>query len=226
MQASEGAEDSPERACYTSARPHYDAPGAGVTRGEIRNGVPPYKRPDHFTRKAKAQGYAARSVFKLEELDQRFKLTRLGGRAVDLGCFPGSWSRYLIERGMSVTGVDLDAPKLAGGSWIVRSAMEVEADELGRDIDLFVSDMAPNTSGDRFTDHARQIRLADRALFLAMATLRPGGAFVVKVFDGEDAPAFTRAVEARFAQVKRVKPEATRDRSVEFFLAALGFRPE
>ncbi len=197
-----------------------------MTGPAIQARVPPYKRPDHFTKKAKAQGYAARSVFKLEELDQRFKLTRRGGKAVDLGCFPGSWSRYLLERGMSVVGVDLQAPALAGGTWIARSVMEVEAEELGRDIDLFVSDMAPNTSGDRFTDHARQIRLAERALLLATATLRPGGAFVVKVFDGEDAPAYTRAVEARFGQVKRVKPEATRDRSVEFFLVGVGFRPE
>lgn len=224
--ASEGREDSPDQATHTSARTQYGGVAAPVTGPAIQRRVPPYKRPDHFTKKAKAQGYAARSVFKLEELDQRFKLTRRGGKAVDLGCFPGSWSRYLLERGMSVVGVDLQAPALAGGTWIARSVMEVEADDLGRDIDLFVSDMAPNTSGDRFTDHARQIRLAERALALAVVTLRPGGSFIVKVFDGEDAPAYTRAVEARFPQVKRVKPEATRDRSVEFFLVGVGFRPE
>ena len=189
--------------------------------------MPPYQRPDHFTRKAKAQGYAARSVFKLEELDQRFRLTRRGGTAVDLGNFPGSWSRYLLDRGMSVTGVDLQAPALPGGTWIVRSAMEVEAEELGgpQSVDLFVSDMAPNTSGDRFTDHARQLRLAERALHLAVATLKPGGAFVVKVFDGEDAPEFSKQVGAHFNATKRVKPDATRDRSVEFFLVGTGFRP-
>lgn len=224
--ASEGRKDSPDQATHTSARTQYGGGAAPVTPPAIQPRVPPYKRPDHFTKKAKAQGYAARSVFKLEELDQRFKLTRRGGKAVDLGCFPGSWSRYLLERGMSVVGVDLQAPALKGGTWIARSVMEVDADELGRDIDLFVSDLAPNTSGDRFTDHARQIRLAERALALAVATLRPGGSFIVKVFDGEDAPAYTRAVEARFPQVKRVKPEATRDRSVEFFLVALGFRSE
>lgn len=186
-----------------------------------------YKRPDHFTKKAKAAGFEARSVFKLEEIDQRFSLTRTGGLAVDLGCFPGSWSRYLIQRRMKVVGVDLKAPEFGGGRWIVRSVMEVEAAELldGPDrVDLFCSDMAPNTSGDRFTDHVRQIRLAERALSLARECLKEGGHFVVKVFDGEDAPAFQKDVATSFAEVKRVKPDATRDRSVEFFLVGKGFR--
>ena len=188
-----------------------------------------YRRPDHFTKKAKAMGYAARSVFKLEELDERFRLVRRGGTAIDLGCFPGSWSRYLLERGMKVVGVDLKAPELAGGTWIARSVMEVEAPELlaplgGARVDLLVSDMAPNTSGDRFTDHVRQIGLAERALALAGEALKPGGAFVAKVFEGGDAPAYVKAVEARFTATKRVKPDATRDRSVEFFVVATGFR--
>ncbi len=186
-----------------------------------------YTRPDHFTKKAKAQGYAARSVFKLEELDQRFRLVKRGGSAVDLGCFPGSWSRYLLEKGMKVVGVDLKAPELPGGTWIARSVMEVEAEELlaavGGPVDLFVSDMAPNTSGNRFTDHVRQIGLAERALSLCILCLKPGGAFVAKVFEGEDANGFIKAVEARFTTVKRVKPDATRDRSVEFFVVGTGF---
>jgi len=191
--------------------------------------VADYRRPDHFTKKAKALGYAARSVFKLEELDQRFRLVRRGGTAIDLGCFPGSWSRYLLEHGMRVVGVDLKAPELAGGTWIARSVMEVEPAELlapfgGARVDLLVSDMAPNTTGDRFTDHVRQIALAERALWTAEGALRPGGAFVAKVFEGGDAPAYVKAVEARFTTTKRVKPDATRDRSVEFFVIATGFR--
>lgn len=186
-----------------------------------------YDRPDHHTRKAKAQGFAARSVFKLEELDQRFRLSRPGAAAVDLGCFPGSWSRYLIQKQMRVVGVDLKAPAFGGATWIVRSVMEVHAEELLGQVGpvaLFVSDMAPNTSGNRFTDHMRQIGLAQRALELAERCLQPGGAFVAKVFDGEDANAFVEAVQARFTSTKRVKPEATRDRSVEFFVVGTGFK--
>ncbi len=185
-----------------------------------------YQRPDHYTKKAKAQGFAARSVFKLEELDQRFRLTRRGAGVVDLGCFPGSWSRYLIEKGMRVVGVDLKAPQLSGGTWIARSVMEVGADELlavvGR-VPLFVSDMAPNTSGDRFTDHMRQIHLVRRAMELSRACLEPGGTFVAKVFEGEEANAVVKELQGEFAAVKRVKPDATRDRSVEFFVVATGF---
>ncbi len=186
-----------------------------------------YQRPDHYAKKAKNEGFAARSVYKLEELDQRFRLTRRGAGAVDLGCFPGSWSRYLIDRGMTVVGVDLKAPAFGGGTWIARSVMEVEAVELlgavGK-VPLFVSDMAPNTSGDRFTDHMRQIGLATRALDLAGDCLVVGGAFVAKVFEGEDAPEYVRRIERSFTAVKRVKPQATRDRSVEFFVVATGFR--
>ena len=187
----------------------------------------PY-RGDRFTKAAKKQGYAARSVFKLEEIDQRFKLFRRRQRVLDLGCAPGSWSRYVAERGASLVGVDIQETKGIPGVFLLRSVLKVTPERLrealGGDADVVLSDMAPRTTGDRFGDHVRQIELARRALELCDALLVPGGAFVVKVFDGEDAPAYTAEVKARFEQVKRVKPEATRRRSVEFFLVATGFR--
>ncbi len=186
-----------------------------------------YRRPDTWTRKARSEGYAARSVYKLQEIDRRHRvLPRAGAAAVDLGCYPGSWSQWLLEQGLRVVGVDLTAPALTGGVWIARSVYEVEPaeilDALGGPADLVVSDMAPNTTGNRLGDHVRQIELADRAVALAAACLQPGGAFVCKVFDGEDAPAFVGRVRAVFRDVKRLKPDATRDRSVEFFLVARG----
>lgn len=188
-----------------------------------------YRRPDHYTRKARAEGFAARSVFKLDELAARTPGFPKGGAAVDLGCYPGSWSRWLLQRGFRVVGVDLQAPNLPGGTWIAASAMDVEPERLrealGGPAALVVSDMAPNTSGNRFVDHARQIALARRALELARALLAPGGTFVVKVFDGEDAPAFVDEVRAAFSEVRRHKPDATRDRSVEFFVVGRGLRP-
>lgn len=186
----------------------------------------PYQRPDHYTRKAKAEGFAARSVFKLEEIAQRVSLPR-SGVALDLGCAPGSWSRWLQQRGFHVVGVDLVAPAFAG-HWIVGSALDIAVSELaaalGGPADLVCSDMAPNTSGDRFTDHCRQLALAERALSVAEDLLRPGGALVVKVFDGGDAPAFVASVRERFGEVKRIKPAATRGRSVEFFVVGTGYR--
>ncbi len=180
-----------------------------------------YKRPDHFARKAKSEGFAARSVYKLDEIESRFHVIPRSGIAVDLGCFPGSWSRWLQQRGLTVVGVDLQAPDFAG-EWITASVMEVEPVALTGHgaVDVLLSDMAPNTTGSRFTDHCRQIELAERALDLALATLRPGGAFVAKVFDGSEAAAFERRVREDFGNVRRFKPGATRDRSVEYFIVA------
>jgi 23S rRNA (uridine2552-2'-O)-methyltransferase len=176
-----------------------------------------YKRPDHFTRKAREQGFAARSVFKLDEIDARTHVVPGSGIALDLGCFPGSWSRWLQQRGLRVRGVDLQAPAFEG-EWIVRSVMDVTPDQIGP-VALVCSDMAPNTTGNRLTDHCRQLELAERALTLAVACLEPTGGFVCKVFDGQDAPAFVARVEAALGPMRRLKPEATRGRSVEFFLA-------
>jgi 23S rRNA (uridine2552-2'-O)-methyltransferase len=191
----------------------------------------PYRRPDRFTRQARAEGYAARSVYKLDDIQQRHKLFRPGQRVVDLGCFPGSWSRFLLQtvgRSGRVVGVDLEEPQLPGGTWIVRSVLEVSAEELraalGGPADAVVSDMAPRTTGQRLHDHVLQIELADRALELAVALLAPGGSFVCKVFDGEDAPAFVDRVKARFERLKRARPEAVRKNSREFFVVAEGFR--
>lgn len=189
-----------------------------------------YKRPDHYTRKAKEMGYAARSVFKLDEIEARHRLLRPGARVLDLGCFPGSWSRFARERigDGPLVGVDLQEPSGIRGTFIARSVYEITTDELlealGGPADVVLSDMAPATTGDRFRDHVRQIELADRALEVACAVLRPGGSFVVKVFDGTDAQAFVARARQPFTTLKRIKPQATRDRSVEFFLVGLGFK--
>lgn len=191
----------------------------------------PYKRPDRFTKKAKAEGYAARSVYKLEEVQRRFRLFRPGQRVVDLGCFPGSWSRYLLRavgKKGRVVGVDLEQPDLPGGHWIARTVYEVDAETLlealGGPADAVVSDMAPRTTGNKLFDHVQQIELADRALLLATQLLAPGGSFVVKVFEGEDANDYVSRIKAHFGKVKRVRPEAVRKNSREFFVVAEGFK--
>jgi 23S rRNA (uridine2552-2'-O)-methyltransferase len=124
--------------------------------------------------------------------------------------------------------VDEKAPELPTGKWIIASVLDVHPrallDAMGGPADLVVSDLAPSTSGQRFIDHVRQIALADRALDLACMLGRPGSAFVCKVFDGGDAPAFTDRVRAAYADVKRLKPDATRGNSVEFFIVAKGLR--
>ena len=189
-----------------------------------------YKKPDHFTKKAKKEGFAARSVYKLEEIQRRFQILKPGMKVHDLGCYPGSWCKYLIQkvgkRGL-VVGVDYSAPAFGGGVWLEKSVYDVTAQELLEILegpaDLVVSDMAPATTGNRLSDHVLQIELADQAWVLARQILKPGGSFVAKVFDGEDANRFCARVKSECKKTKRLKPEATRRQSREFFLIGQQF---
>ncbi len=188
----------------------------------------PYQKPDRFAQKAKEEGYAARSVYKLAEIDQRVRILKRGQRVVDLGCSPGSWSAYVLERGCKLVGVDLTETNLPGGTFLIRSVFDVTSDELrtalGGPADVVLSDMAPLTTGARDADHFAQIELATRAFDVACDLLAPGGAFICKVFEGPDAKAFELAVRKRFDGVRRVRPEAVRQNSREWFLVAEHFQ--
>ena len=184
---------------------------------------------DHYTQKAKHAGYGARSVYKLEEIQRRTGVIQRGCRAVDLGCFPGSWSRYLVKQGVaSLVGVDFEIPEDIKGQFIQGSALDVEParlmEMLGGPADLVVSDMAPNTTGNQQSDHLRQLELAQRALDIAVAVLSPGGAFVAKLFEGSETQSYVQGMRPHFAKIRRIKPDATRKQSVELFVVATGFR--
>lgn len=187
----------------------------------------PYQKADRFTVQAKEEGFAARSVFKLQEIQRRFRLLKPGMKAVDLGCAPGSWWKFAAQcvgREGAVLGVDITEPEVDCGPLLVRSVLEVTPEDvfeaLGGPPQVVLSDMAPRTTGDGFGDHVRQIELARTALALAAATVPPGGAFVTKVFDGEEAPTFVNEIRSHFGKLKRVKPEAVRRVSREFFVVA------
>lgn len=188
----------------------------------------PYKRGDRFTKKAKSEGFAARSVYKLEEIDRRAQVLKRGMRVLDLGCAPGSWSAYAAKRASAVVGVDIKEVASFPGTFIHEDIAQVSADRLrealGGNPHLVLSDMAPHTVGDRFTDHVRQMRLAELARERAVELLEPGGTFVCKVFDGQDAHAWVQSLRPNFETVRRLKPEATRRISKEFFVLASGFR--
>lgn len=191
------------------------------------------RQQDHYGRKAKSDGYAARSVYKLEEIQKRFQVIPKNGAVLDLGCSPGSWSNY-VKRvgGADTTMVGIDLTEVSGylGRQFVDSVFDVPEEELraalGGGADLVISDMAPATSGNRFTDHVRQIELAEQARVLAARLLRPGGNFVVKVFEGEDASDLVARIRADYGKTKRVKPKAVRKESVEFFVVGLGRRDD
>ncbi len=190
--------------------------------------------PDHFTRRAKREGFAARSVYKLEEIDRRFRLFNRGQRVLDLGCAPGSWVKYAVNRvgpkgvvvGIDRKAIELTAPNLVS---IVGDIYETPAEAFfeaaGGQFAVITSDMAPDTTGDRFTDHVRSVDLCRRALELTDTLLCDGGAFVCKVFEGGDLNALVAEVKERFEVVKRVKPKSTRKVSVELFLVAQRRRP-
>ena len=190
-------------------------------------------RRDRFHQRAKREGYAARAVYKLEEIDARHAIFERGmHRVLDLGCAPGSWLQYARQKiGDHARLVGLDRGPLqrppAGARIVVGDVMTVELAELLGDLpafDIVLSDMAPDTSGIRHLDQARSEVLFERALEIAAAVLAPGGNFVGKLFQGPDFKRLTEAVRARFAVQKVAKPASSRQISIEQYVIGKGFR--
>lgn len=189
----------------------------------------PYAKPDLYTQRAKAQGYPARSVFKLEEIDRRVRLLRGGMRVLDLGCAPGSWLLYVAKRigaGGRVRGVDLtpleialppNAQSMAGD--VFRPTPEVDAfmKELAP-YDVVLSDMAPSTSGTRLSDQSRSAELVVRTLDVAEDLLARGGTWVAKIFMSNEVPTIRARVRTLFESERIIRPEGTRANSTEVFL--------
>jgi 23S rRNA (uridine2552-2'-O)-methyltransferase len=188
-------------------------------------------RHDRFHQKAKKQGFLARAVFKLEELDEQFKLFKPGQRVLDLGCAPGSWLQYartkVGERGVLV-GLDRGPLRgdTSGARILVGDVMTIDIKDLLGELkhfDVVLSDMAPDTTGVRHLDQARSEALFERALDIASQTLAPGGNFVGKLFQGPDFKKLTEAVRARFELAKTAKPESSRQISIEQYIVGKGF---
>lgn len=190
---------------------------------------------DPYVRRAQAQGLRSRAAFKLLELDAKDRLFSPGQTVVDLGAAPGSWSEVAVRQvGPSgrVIAIDLlDMAPIAGvtfirGNFAEQAGLEqLEAALGGREVDLVLSDMAPNITGVSATDQARSLQLAELAAEFALARLNPGGALVVKVFQGAGFPQFLAGLRASFESVASRKPGASRDRSREMYLLARRPRP-
>lgn len=203
----------------------------------MRSRKNPYARPDAHTRAAKALGFAARSVFKLEEIDRRLRLIAPGMRVLDLGAAPGSWSAYAAEkigRNGRLVAIDLEAlrqPLPAHAVAIVADAFDSGLPTVGpvaasAPYQLVLSDMAPSTTGDKPTDQIRSFDLFMRAAELATSLLEPGGAFVGKIFMGPDFAKARDYLRAHFSKVRTLRPRAVRGVSYELFLVGLGRRAE
>ena len=195
----------------------------------------PYDPQDRFFQKAKQQGFRARSAFKIEEIAQRMSLLRSGMVVLDLGAAPGGFLQVLARevgpKGL-VIGVDLVPIKSLSLAQVKTLVADVTAPDFparlaeitpGK-VDVVTSDMAPTTTGIRSRDEARSLELCQIALDSARRHLKPGGAFLTKVFMGGDYKKFEGEVRRSFETVRAIRPEATRDRSFEVYLTGKGFK--
>ncbi len=190
--------------------------------------------PDHFYRKAKEQGFPARSVFKLSELDQKYNLFRKRYKVLDLGASPGSWLVYItkqVEESGFVLGIDLNsvAQTLSSNCRVIQmDIFNVQGSDLKKQFGIFdvvVSDLAPKTTGNREADHARSYELCRHAFALAQEVLKPGGSFVCKMYQGEESKSFLEGLLQYFGMCKTQKPKASRSTSREIFFVGRGFIP-
>ncbi len=186
---------------------------------------------DPFVTEAKAKGYRSRAAFKLSEIDDRFHLIHRSSRVIDLGCAPGGWLQIAVARGAgAVVGVDLlEVSPMAGATTIQQDFTDPDCgarliELLGGAPDLILSDMAPNTTGHRQTDHLRIVGLIEVAVEFAVQVLKPGGAFVSKAFQGGETSVLLALLKRNFAEVKHIKPKASRAESSELYLMATGFK--
>jgi 23S rRNA (uridine2552-2'-O)-methyltransferase len=191
---------------------------------------------DPYVAEARRLGYRSRAAFKLIELDDRFRFLLPGRRIVDLGCAPGGWMQVAVERvgaqtgRGAVVGIDLAETAPVPGATILRGDMNDPAvssairTALGDPADVVLSDMAPSTTGHAATDHLRIVALAEAAFSVASEILRPGGAFVAKVFQGGAEGALLVQLKRSFMELRHAKPPASRPQSAETYVVAKGFR--
>jgi 23S rRNA (uridine2552-2'-O)-methyltransferase len=187
---------------------------------------------DPYVRRAKADGYRSRAAYKLTELDERFGLLKGARRVIDLGIAPGGWSQVVrrLAPGATVVGIDLLPVDPIDGVTIFEMDFMDDAAPgelmaaLGGAPDLVLSDMAANTVGHPQTDALRTMALVETALAFAIDVLRPGGAFVSKVFAGGADSTLVAEMKRNFTTVKHAKPPASRKGSVEWFVVAQGFK--
>ena len=185
---------------------------------------------DPFVKKAQAEGYRSRAVYKLLEIQQKDRLIRPGMTVLDLGAAPGSWTQIAADlvgaRGLVIASDILPMDPLPGVQFVVGDFREQEVFDAilaaldGREVDLVISDMAPNMSGERSVDQPKSMYLAELALDMASRVLRPGGDFLTKVFQGEGIDAYRTEIRRYFRQLQVRKPEASRGRSNEIYLLA------
>lgn len=195
-----------------------------------------YDPRDYFYHKAKSENYAARSVFKLEEIDKRFRIIHPGQKILDLGAAPGSWSQFCSKKVGKlgrVLGIDIQPIKitLPNALFITADMRQLNLAEVMTEhgisppFDVVLSDMAPKTTGVRLQDQMRSLELCQLALTTAERFLKPGGTFVAKLFHSDEFEGFRKDLRARFKKVEILRPKSTRKESKEIFLVGMQYTP-
>ena len=191
---------------------------------------------DPYVARAKREGYRARAVYKLSEIDDKAKFLKPGARVVDLGAAPGGWSQLAAQRVRAADGkgrvvaIDLlDMDPVAGVDFMQidfldPAAPDILKEKLGGPADVVLSDMAANATGHRKTDHLKIVALVEAAAAFAAEVLKPGGTFLAKVIQGGTEGDLLALLKRDFASVKHVKPAASRQDSAELYVLATGFR--
>lgn len=189
---------------------------------------------DEYVKMAQAQGYRSRAVFKLKEIQEKDQIIKPGMNIIDLGAAPGGWSQFarqLIGKKHKLIALDILPMDPIESVDFIQGDFREQAvlDELfvildGAPVDLVMSDMAPNMSGNKGVDQARSVYLAELALDTARTALAKNGAFLVKLFHGEGFELFYQEVQQSFAKVVIRKPKASRPRSNEVYILAKGFK--
>jgi 23S rRNA (uridine2552-2'-O)-methyltransferase len=193
----------------------------------------PRSQPDHYSLRARKEGFAARSIYKLQEIQQKHRIIRSGGRILDIGAAPGSWSQFartiVGPRGL-VVAVDISPlPDLEGLANVeplvgdIFDAAVVEALSAKGPYDAIISDAAPNTTGNRSVDTSRSAALVEQVIALCPGMLRAGGAMVAKLFQGGEEQALLALVRLSFTTGHMMKPRASRSESFEAFLVGTGY---
>jgi len=193
-----------------------------------------FKVQDHYFRKAKKQHFLARAVYKLEEIQKKYKILRAADRVLDLGAAPGSWIQLaggVVGQSGLIVGIDLKPIEHAFPNRVVTLQGDifdrefVEAALRGYlPFDVVLSDMAPATSGIKVADSARSALLFERAFEIAAYVLRPGGTFLAKIFHGSEFHQLLAQLKKQFGQTRVIRPEATRKQSREIYILAMNLK--
>lgn len=194
-----------------------------------------FKVKDFYYKKAKDENYLARSVYKLEEIDQRYKILSKNDQVLDLGYYPGSWIQYTAEAikpNGKVVGIDIkpindQLARLSNVSVFCKDINDVQKlEELGvsTQFDVILSDMAPNTTGMRSVDQDRSMNLVEMVFELLPKFLKPNGHLVIKVFESQRAQDYFKLNKNRFVEYNFLRPKSTRSVSKEYFVIAKGFK--